>query len=60
MNTKHLLRTKFLDIEFYYEGICMGLFLDKLDQRIVFIIPFLILEIKYWNFKRRKLTNKSY
>lgn len=58
MNTKHLLRTKFLDIEFYYEGICMGLFLDTLDQKMVLIVPFLILEIKYWNFKRRKLPNE--
>ena len=58
MNTKHLLRTKFLDVEFYYEGICIGLFLDKLDQRMVLILPFIILEIKYWNFNRKKKSNE--
>lgn len=58
MNTKNLVRTKWLDIELYYEGICVGLFLDTLDQKMVLILPFLIMEIKYWNFKRRKHPNE--
>jgi hypothetical protein len=58
MNTKHLLKTKWLDVEFYYEGICLGIFLDRLDQRVVFVIPFIILEIKYWNFNRKKKPNE--
>lgn len=61
MNTKQLLRTKWLDVEFYYEGICVGLFVDRLDQRMVLIFPFIILEIKYWNFKpkRKGLPKKN-
>jgi hypothetical protein len=58
MNTKNLLRTKLLDLEFYYEGICLGLFIDRLDQRMVLILPFIILEIKYWNFNRKKKPNE--
>jgi hypothetical protein len=58
MNTKNLLRTKLLDLEFYYEGICLGLFLDRFDQRVVFVLPFIILEIKYWNFNRKKKPNE--
>ena len=58
MNTKQLLRTKWLDVEFYYEGICIGLFVDRLDQKMVLILPFIILEIKYWNFNRKKKPNE--
>lgn len=58
MNTKLLVRTKWLDIEWYYQGICVGLFLDRLDQRMVLIVPFLIFEIKYWNFNRKKKPNE--
>jgi hypothetical protein len=58
MNTKNLLRTKLLDVEFYYEGICLGLFVDRLDQRMVLILPFIILEIKYWHFNRKKSPNE--
>jgi hypothetical protein len=58
MNTKQLLRTKWLDVEFYYEGICAGLFVDRLDRKMVLILPFIILEIKYWNFNGKKKPNE--
>lgn len=58
MNTKNLVRTKWLDLEVYYEGICLGMFLDTLDRKMVIIVPFLILEIKYWSRKRRRHSNE--
>jgi hypothetical protein len=58
MNTKLLVKTKLMDVEFYYQGICLGMFIDRLDQRMVFIIPFLIFEIKYWNFNRKRKSNE--
>lgn len=58
MNTKNLVRTKWLDIELYYEGICIGMFFDTIDRKVVLIIPFLILEIKYWSLKRRRHPNE--
>ena len=54
MNTKRIVYTDLLEIEFYYEGIVLGFVLNRRDESFHLLLPFFTIEVKYWRLKRRK------
>lgn len=55
--TKKLLHNNYIDVDYYYQGILLGIMYD--DQTIHLVIPFIMLDIKLYMFIPRSWRNKK-
>lgn len=49
--THKIFREKYIDIDFYYKGLLLGIGID--DGVLSIVLPFFIIHIKIWAFNRR-------
>lgn len=57
MESKQIFKNKYVEIQFYYTGVFFGI--GMMDDSLGIIIPFLIIDINLYMFKRRNKKRKQ-
>lgn len=57
MESKQIFKNKYVEIQFYYTGVFFGI--GMMDDSLGIIIPFLIIDINLYMFKRRNKNRKQ-
>lgn len=57
METKQLFKNKYVEIQFYYSGIFFGI--GMMDDSLGIILPFFIIDVNLYMFKRRKNNKRK-
>lgn len=57
MGNKQIFKNKYVEIQFYYNGLFFGI--GMMDDSLGIIIPFFIIDINLYKFKKRNKKRKQ-